>query len=308
MEDLPSMTASFEAAAARGASAVQWGERRGFLKVGTGGESASTAMLEYEAMGLRHMRAAAAGALTIPEVWHVGALPGDGGGFIVMDALELGRCGRAHQAALGAGLYAMHAAPPHAEWTGRFGFPMDGCCGAGPQPNNAEGRALNWAEFWSEYRLGSMLARLKTQLRPSAELARMQALGSELQTRLLDFFEFPIEDVQPALLHGDLWSGNVGLDRLAQRPAIYDPACYYGHAEADFGISRMFGGLASEALAAYGSAAKAAGASPQAGRCFEQRAKLYELHHHLNHACIFGDGYLSGCVGLAQALLKPMPK
>jgi fructosamine-3-kinase len=41
---------------------------------------------------------------------------------------------------------------------------------------------------------------------------------------------------------------------------------------------------------------------------FYVREIFHQLHHHLNHACIFGDGYLSGCVGLAQALLKPMPK
>lgn len=37
------------------------------------------------------------------------------------------------------------------------------------------------------------------------------------------------------MLHGDLWSGNIsGVDG---QPSIYDPAVYYGHSEADFGMS-----------------------------------------------------------------------
>lgn len=37
-------------------------------------------------------------------------------------------------------------------------------------------------------------------------------------------------------LHGDLWPGNVA------GATVYDPAGYYGHGEADLGMTRMFGG------------------------------------------------------------------
>ncbi len=41
--------------------------------------------------------------------------------------------------------------------------------------------------------------------------------------------------VKPSVLHGDLWSGNIsGVDG---EPSIFDPAVYYGHSEADFGMS-----------------------------------------------------------------------
>ena len=37
------------------------------------------------------------------------------------------------------------------------------------------------------------------------------------------------------MLHGDLWSGNIG--SVDGQPSIFDPAVYYGHSEAEFGMS-----------------------------------------------------------------------
>ena len=42
--------------------------------------------------------------------------------------------------------------------------------------------------------------------------------------------------VQPSLLHGDLWSGNLSTVKGGGW-AILDPATYYGHHEAEFGMS-----------------------------------------------------------------------
>lgn len=41
--------------------------------------------------------------------------------------------------------------------------------------------------------------------------------------------------VKPCVLHGDLWSGNIS--SVDGQPAIFDPAVYYGHSEAEFGMS-----------------------------------------------------------------------
>lgn len=45
---------------------------------------------------------------------------------------------------------------------------------------------------------------------------------------------------KPVLLHGDLWSGNVSTNAETGEPVIFDCSAYYGHSEADFGISHMF--------------------------------------------------------------------
>lgn len=37
---------------------------------------------------------------------------------------------------------------------------------------------------------------------------------------------------------------------------------------------------------------------------FEDRVKLYEAYHHLNHWAIFGGGYRSGAMGILTSLCK----
>jgi hypothetical protein len=40
--------------------------------------------------------------------------------------------------------------------------------------------------------------------------------------------------IQPVLLHGDLWSGNMGVEASSGNPIIFDPASYFGHNEAEY--------------------------------------------------------------------------
>ena len=270
-------------------------ERRLFYKVGTGGSSADLSLLQYEAEGLSRLEAASGGLLAVPKPWLTGEVtrgPACGGvsGFIVMDELEMGgRRGAEAQRALGKGLAAVHGAPPGEGWpTGRFGFPMDGCCGALAQPNNPGAAEMTWVEFWARHRLGFQLEQCRS-------CAPIQEAGSKLLPKLGALFE-GLEDVQPSLLHGDLWSGNHGV-AADGRPCLYAPACYYGHDEADFGIANMFGGLSSDFYEAYFE-------ERPKKQGFEDRALLYELHHHLNHMNIFGGSYQHGALSLMNRLLK----
>lgn len=264
---------------------------RCFVKCGTGGQGAGKEILEYEAEALRRLAAAAGPALKVPEPWLVGELS-PGRAFIVQEHLELG--GSMSLDRLGAGLAALHAAAPPADWQ-HFGFPLEGCCGACPQKNNAGGRAMNWVDFWKEYRLGDQLRMLR---RNSPADSEIQDVGADLLEKVPEFFEplGPAENIKPSLLHGDLWSGNIASLRDGT-PVIIDPASYYGHHEADHGINIMFGG---------GSAFNNHGYMSRFPRApgYQQRAMLYELHHHMNHYNIFGSGYRGGCLALMRRLLR----
>jgi fructosamine-3-kinase len=85
------------------------------------------------------------------------------------------------------------------------------------------------------------------------------------------------------LIHGDLWSGNIHCDNRGQ-PALIDPACYWGWAEAELAMTTLFGGFAPAFYDAY---AAASGLEAD----WRERASLYNLYHLLNHLLLFGGSY-----------------
>ena len=87
--------------------------------------------------------------------------------------------------------------------------------------------------------------------------------------------------MKPATLHGDLWSGNIA--GVRGEPAIFDPASYYGHHEAEWGMS-WCASLGPKFWEGYR-------ALIPEDRGFKQREPLYELYHKLNHYNMFGGGY-----------------
>ena len=88
----------------------------------------------------------------------------------------------------------------------------------------------------------------------------------------------------PSLLHGDLWPGNILVDEQG-KPALLDPAIYYGWREADLAMSLLFGGLPHEFYVAYEE-------SWPLENGWRSRVPLYNLYHLLNHLNIFGESYL----------------
>ncbi len=99
-------------------------------------------------------------------------------------------------------------------------------------------------------------------------------------------------DEPPALLHGDLWSGNflVGNNGKAM---IFDPAVYYGHREMDLAMTRLFGGFDTRFYYTY-----------QAIRPLEpgwqQRLGLCQLYPLLVHLNLFGGNYYNDVKDVLQ--------
>lgn len=114
-----------------------------------------------------------------------------------------------------------------------------------------------------------------------------------LQLKIPEFFKDV--EIVPALLHGDLWGGNVA--ECAEGPIIFDPASFYGHSEYELGIAGMFGGFSSSFYSAYhDKIPKAPG--------FAKRNQLYQLFHYLNHWNHFGGGYRGSSIRIMKDLLK----
>ncbi|MBT3468212.1 MAG: fructosamine kinase family protein [Opitutae bacterium] len=203
----------------------------------------------------------------------------DGRAFLVLEFIEMGPPQAGSQAKAGQQLANMHRNTGKA-----FGWHCNNTIGATPQQNPL---TQTWTDFYRSNRLGF-------QLELAARGGQAFHGADKLLERLEDYFENynPV----PSLLHGDLWSGNIGYGRHGQ-PAIFDPATYYGDRETDLAFTEMFGGFGPEFYNAYDE-------TWPRDSGFKIRKKLYNLYHYLNHHNLFGGGYSSTAQVIIYDLLK----
>ena len=95
-----------------------------------------------------------------------------------------------------------------------------------------------------------------------------------------------IPEEAPALLHGDLWSGNLVSD-IAGDPYFIDPSCYYGLRESELAFTHLFGGFDASFYESYLEIYPL-----QPG--FGERVSVYHIHPLLVHVYLFGSGYIAG--------------
>lgn len=121
-----------------------------------------------------------------------------------------------------------------------FGWTEDNYIGRLRQSNRTH---ANWTDFYLQERIRPLVQILVDRKQFSTALHdRLDKLHTVIEN------EFPIE--APALLHGDLWSGNFSCTGDGY-PTIFDPAVYAGHREMDIGMSQLFGGFDSSFIEAY---------------------------------------------------------
>ncbi|KAM8992050.1 ketosamine-3-kinase-like isoform 2-T2 [Ara ararauna] len=147
----------------------------------------------------------------------------------------------------------------------------------------------DWVTFFAKQRIQPQM----DMIEKNSGDREARELWAQLQLKIPSLF-CGVEIV-PALLHGDLWGGNVAEDDSG--PVIFDPASFYGHSEYELAIAGMFGGFSSSFYSAYHSKIpKAAG--------FEKRLKLYQLFHYMNHWNHFGTGYRGSSLNIMRNLIK----
>lgn len=153
-----------------------------------------------------------------------------------------------------------------------FGFDHDNYIGFTEQPNAWN---KNWARFFSEQRIGWQLQLLHDK---GITLTDIDDFVAEIYQLLAH------HNPKPSLLHGDLWSGNLGM--TPDGPIYYDPASYWGDRECDIAMSQLFGQLPPAFYDGYNYVYPL----PEG---FQQRIHIYNLYHILNHCNCFGGSYLS---------------
>ncbi len=170
-----------------------------------------------------------------------------------------------------------------------FGFYEDNYIGSTPQKNKPQ--VASWREFYWTNRL---LFQFRLAEKNEYADASLRGLFSGLEKNISSII--PDDGEPPALLHGDLWGGNY-LCTENDIPVIIDPAVYYGHREADLGMTLLFGGFSDSFYAAYNEAYPL-----QPG--WERRMEAYKLYHLFNHLNLFGEGYYGQVAETMKRLTK----
>ncbi|PWG01822.1 aminoglycoside phosphotransferase [Sphingosinicella humi] len=210
------------------------------------------------------LRALAAAGVAAP------AVEGEHEGVLLLEHVEHDGLFSPHAwADIGAAVRNLHARRGQG-----YGWPVDYALGSVALDNR---QRREWPEFWGEQRLVSTARVLDRPWRD-----RIGGLAKRLR-------ELLPADPPRALLHGDLWSGNilVAEGRLA---ALVDPACYYGHAEVDLAMLTLFGSPPPEFWDAYGPLEPG----------WEERRIIYQLFPALVHLRLFGASY----AGMVERLLE----
>ncbi|ODM23668.1 hypothetical protein SI65_01257 [Aspergillus cristatus] len=290
-------------------------ERRYFVKTSSDGKAAEE-MFRGEYESLNAIATSVPGFCPRALAW--GPLEEEKGRsfFLATEFLDLGGGGRRTGASLAQRLGKLHSTPaPVDPESGkrRFGFPVPTFCGDTKQPNRY---CDSWADFYANERLMTILEESEKRNGKHAGLRDLvERTARTVVPRLLGDGHLGFdkdgngEGITPVVIHGDLWSGNaasgsiVGSGRKDDEEGgevVYDPSAVYGHSEFELGIMNMFGGFGSTFFNAYHKIVP----KTEPVEEYDDRVRLYELYHHLNHYAIFGAGYRSGAISIMQRLIK----
>jgi fructosamine-3-kinase len=164
----------------------------------------------------------------------------------------------------------------HGRPAARYGFPRDTLIGPLPQPNP---ESDDWVAFFRDHRLMHMARAAHDEgALDAALLRRIERLAGRLA-------ELLGEPAPPALIHGDVWGGNVLVsnDRVA---GLIDPAVYHADPEIELAFSTLFSTFGDPFFRRYREL------RPLRPGFFEARRDLYNLYPLLVHVRVFGAGYL----------------
>ena len=165
-----------------------------------------------------------------------------------------------------------------------FGFPVEGFIGTTDQKKGLED---NWIDCFLNLRIIPQLLNLKSRILDKDIINKVK---EKIKSELLN--HKPIN----ALVHGDLWSGNAGMDKNG-KGVIFDPASWWADNEVDIAMTKLFGGFRKEFYEEYHRIFPIKNG-------FEKRIIIYNFYHILNHANMFGGGYLNQVEDYVKAILN----
>jgi len=222
-------------------------------------------MFETEAKGLRILHDTH--SIRVNQV--TGLDECDGFQFIILEWINSSPETKNFWTLLGQRLAALHrhTAPS-------FGLDHDNYIGSLRQLNHPWN---SWSDFFIQQRLEPQIRLATDNHHPVLSLRKKMESVYKKMSALLP-------EEKPALVHGDLWGGNVLTDEKGF-PCLIDPAVCFGHREAELAFTQMFGRFDQQFYHAYND-------SFPLEPGFEERAGLYNLYPTLVHVNLFGGGYV----------------
>ena len=169
--------------------------------------------------------------------------------------------------------FAQNLAALHRFSNNQFGLSTNNYIGSLHQQNNF---CNTWSEFYGSQRIMPLMQLAFNQNKCSKEDLM---LAEKLCKHLYNLFP----EEKPALIHGDLWSGNFMCNENGN-PVIYDPAIYYGNREMDIAMSLLFGGFDKSFYEYYNEV------FPLQSN-WKERVRLCQLYPLLVHLILFGGSY-----------------
>ncbi len=165
-----------------------------------------------------------------------------------------------------------------------FGYPIEGFIGLTDQKKGWEN---NWIDCF-----------LNLRIIPQLSILKLNVLDKETKNKVKEKIQSELLKHEPinTLVHGDLWSGNVGIDRNG-KGVIFDPASWWADNEVDIAMTKLFGGFRNEFYEEYHKIFPIK-------QGFEKRITIYNFYHILNHANMFGGLYFNEVRNYVQAILR----
>ena len=187
------------------------------------------------------------------------------------------------QKKLGKGLGEMHLNSSKSS-PKSFGYPIEGFIGLTDQKKGWEN---NWIDCF-----------LNLRIIPQLSILKLNVLDKETKNKVKEKIQSELLKHEPinTLVHGDLWSGNVGID-MNGKGVIFDPASWWADNEVDIAMTKLFGGFRNEFYEEYHKIFPIK-------QGFEKRITIYNFYHILNHANMFGGQYFNEVRNYVQAILR----
>jgi len=168
----------------------------------------------------------------------------------------------------------------HSITSNHFGLESDNYIGSIPQQNSLK---KSWLSFYIEMRL-----------QPLVKICFNHNRLNKGDIRLFEKLYLELDKIipkeAPALLHGDLWQGNIISDEYSE-PTLIDPAVYYGHREMDLSMLLLFGSISEQTIETYNDIFPLE-------KNWKERTDIHQLYPLLVHLTLFGESYLKPIQGI----------